>query len=289
MQKLLGLRHNGAIIAFLDANGDGGVTDGEFLLAYLVSLGKVRANSAIDITNKFHECSHGKRYINLEAFCARAVAIKAGVLAGYRCDSHSQHAGLSAAERAEKAGEAGAKGAAECGWKYADSTLTVAETTCAENAIKKEFAELRQEHSVEELAGMEKTIWKLLTRVRQAKNHEVKVSLAAGQAAGIIAHDAGMGLNQIVAVAKKAAAKAGGTDFEANTAAAAVIREVHKADGKLYRFQSEATEKIFAGEPLEEGATSAPGHADGELVTSDMHVHRLPVSRRRRRSRRFEV
>jgi hypothetical protein len=269
MQQLLGFRHNGAMVALLDANGDGEVTNGEFLLAYLVSLGKVRAKTAIEITSKFRELSLGKRYISLEAFCARSVAIKAGVLAGYQCDSHSQHAGLSAAERAEKAGEAAAKGAAECGWTYADSTLTVAEKACAEDVVKKEYAELRQEHSVEELAEMEKTIWKLLTKVRQAKNHEVKVSMAAGQAAGIIAHDAGMGSNQVVSVTKKAAIKAGGSAFEANIAAAAVIREVYKANGKLYRLQSEATEKIMAGEPLEEDATPAPAHANGDLATSD--------------------
>jgi hypothetical protein len=44
-----------------------------------------------------------------------------------------------------------------------------------------------------------------------------------------------MGQNDVVAVAKKAAVAAGGTEFEANTAAATVIREVYKAHGKASR------------------------------------------------------
>eukprot|EP00935_MAST-01C_sp_MAST-1C-sp1_P001230 g1230.t1 len=107
--------------------------------------------------------------------------------------------------------------------------------------LGRSYDQLRQ-CPIAELSAMERALEKVLTKVRMAKNFEVKCSLAAGMAAGAAAAEDGLDRDEIVAAAKAAAAAAHGTDLEQKTAAARAIREVVKASGALYREQSEAAD-----------------------------------------------
>jgi hypothetical protein len=306
MQRLLSVQHDGTNLNYFDKKLDGELTSGEFLLGYLVSLGKVRECTALEIiskvdthpsythpllhssfptlipsythpflhsspptlilsythpflhsspptlipSSKFNDLSLGKLSLNLEMFCARSVAIKHGLRAGYHANIEAQAAGLPAEERARRAGAAAANAARECTWEFPDTNLSADEARAAHSAVDGTYMTLKAGANVTQLTAMEEATEKVLKKVRQAKNFEVKASLAAGQAAGIVAHDGGLDKNAVVFAAKSAAGAAGGTAIEKNTAAARIVREIIKHEGQLYRHQNDAAQKVWRGEAL---------------------------------------
>eukprot|EP00935_MAST-01C_sp_MAST-1C-sp1_P001793 g1793.t1 len=78
MQRLLSLKHTGEVISLFDEDCNGEITSAEFLIGYLVSLGKVRKKTCLEVLAKFNDLSLGKRYIDIKMFVARQEAIKAG-------------------------------------------------------------------------------------------------------------------------------------------------------------------------------------------------------------------
>jgi hypothetical protein len=155
MQRLLGVQHDGTTLNFFDFDSGGEITAGEFVIAYLVSLGKVRTCTALEILSKFKDLSLGKPTLNLEMFCARTVAIKHGMRAGYKADMEAKTAGLSPHERATSAGVAAGDGARQCSWTFHDQVLSAEETRMAHTAVDGSYLTLKAGSNVSQLTKME--------------------------------------------------------------------------------------------------------------------------------------
>jgi hypothetical protein len=266
MQKLLAFNHDGARISLFDGNCDGGITSGEFLIGYLVSLGKVRKRTCDEIIAKFNDLSLGKRYIDIKMFTARQDAISAGKEAGLKAAASATEQGLPPTEVAAKAGAAAAEAAQGCVATFKMPELDTEEKKAVGTLppqLTRSYTELKK-CGLAELSAMESALDKMMTTIRFAKNFEVKVALSAGISAGTVANAAGMSQNDVVAAAKAAAGTAGGTEFEQKTASARAIRLVVKATGAPYRSQSEAAAKVMQGVSLaeEEAPTSTPQSLD---------------------------
>jgi hypothetical protein len=183
MQKLLAFKHDGARISLFDEDRDGGITSGEFLIGYLVSLGKVRKKTCLEIMAKFKDLSLGKRYIDIEMFTARQEAVKAAGEAGKKAAADATAAGLSPAAIAAKAGDAGESAARGCVAEFKVPELGASEQKAVGTLspeLAKSYEDLKSSCSIPELNAMERALDKLMTKVRMAKNFEVKVALAAG-------------------------------------------------------------------------------------------------------------
>jgi hypothetical protein len=280
MQKLLGMVHNGSRMALFDTFRDGHVTSGELLLGYLVTLGKVRSITAMEILAKFRTLSLGKRFIDLNMFSARGQAVQQGLSAGQTAAADAKANGKSAKEQSSIAGEAAAKAAANCVWPYTLAKLDATEVAAMKALPDRTYEDLRDNMSIADIDTLEASLEKMLATCRAAKNYHVKIALSAGNAAGAIARANQLPKNEVGEMAASAAAAAHGTPNEMKLAAADAMAQWVKSLGGQkgeYRHQAQAREEAKAlvdkmagemmgstmAEDLQGGVVEAVSHAEG--------------------------
>jgi len=243
LQKLLSLKHNGSRMALFDTFREGNVTSGELLLGYLVTLGKVRSVTAKEILAKFRQLSLGKRYIDLNMFSARGMAIQQGLVMGRAAAAKAQSEGKSAREQSSIAGEEAAKTAAECVWPYQLPKLDATEVAAMKALPERTYDDLKDNASIADIDALEASLEKMLATCRAAKNYHVKIALSAGNAAGAVARSQAMSMGDVGEIAAVAAAAANGTPNEMRLAAGDAMAECVKALGGRdggYRWQVKA-------------------------------------------------
>jgi hypothetical protein len=249
LQKLLSMVHNGSRMALFDTFRDGHVTSGELLLGYLVTLGKVRSITAMEILAKFRALSLGKRFIDLNMFSARGQAIQQGLSAGQTAAADAKAKGKSAKEQSSIAGEAAAKEAATCVWPYKLAKLDATEVAAMKALTERTYDDLKDKASIADIDALEASLEKMLATCRAAKNYHVKIALSAGNAAGVIARANKLSKNEVGEMAASAAAAAHGTPNEMKLAAADAMAEWVKSlggDEGEYRHQAQARQEAAA-------------------------------------------
>jgi hypothetical protein len=112
MNRLLSRIHTGERMTLFDTFFNGEITGGEFLMGYLVTLGKVRSVTAKEILAKFRDMSLGEPSLNVERFIERKRAILTGLKAGEVAAEDARLDGWPVVVQATRAGKAAAKAAA---------------------------------------------------------------------------------------------------------------------------------------------------------------------------------
>jgi hypothetical protein len=110
LQKMLCLEHDAGTgassIEMFDYDGDGFLTSGQFLMGYLVTLGRARTITCKEIIEKFEQIALGESLLDLSLFKNRMTAIAAGKVAARKKDAELKvHSTLSIEQRAVQAGK----------------------------------------------------------------------------------------------------------------------------------------------------------------------------------------
>jgi hypothetical protein len=117
LQKMLCLEHDASSgassIDMFDYDGDGFLTSGQFLMGYLVTLGRSRTITCKEIIEKFEQIALGESLLDLSLFKNRMKAVADGKAEGEKVEKSLalSNPSMSVEERAVRAGAAAAKGA----------------------------------------------------------------------------------------------------------------------------------------------------------------------------------